>query len=192
MNEAEGEGYVGISNPLPGVVVPLDMGQYPEGIIVQRGAWFGSITAPSGNDVRVTTIWGLRNASCAAQCCGGISLLMQDIREVQGNYAFITANGTILEQDLKAGETIIVEQNSILGYTGNVRLSVKQSGGLLECCCSGQGCFNTQLTSPGKIWLQSMLNRQIARCGCRSSRPPRRRRRRGQRGAPETQDEMER
>ena len=39
VNEAEGEGYVGISNPLPGVVVPLDMGQFPEGIIVQRRAW---------------------------------------------------------------------------------------------------------------------------------------------------------
>ena len=157
VNESEGEGYVGISNPKPGVVVPLDMGQFPEGIIVQRGAWFGSITsAQTGTDVLVRIIWGLKNATCGAACCGGIDLMMQHITGTPGSYAFVSANGTILEQDLQAGETIIVEQNSILGYTGNVSLSVKQSGGVAECCCSGQGCFNTQLTGPGKIWLQSM------------------------------------
>ena len=190
VNEAEGEGYVGISNPLPGVVVPLDMGQYPEGIIVQRGAWFGSITAPSGNDVRVTTIWGLRNASCAAQCCGGISLLMQDLRGVQGNYAFVSANGTILEQELQAGETIVVEQNSILGYTGNVLLDVKQSGGIAECCCSGQGCFNTRLTGPGKIWLQSMSIDKLRSVVASQAGPQEKKKKKGGDGAPETQEEM--
>ena len=118
---------------------------------------------------------------------------MQDIRGIQGNYAFVTANGTILEQDLKAGETIIVEQNSILGYTGNVQLTVRKSGGILECCCSGQGCFNTQLTGPGKIWLQSMsIDKLRAVVAAQAGPQEKKKKKKGAEGAPETQDEMER
>ena len=192
VNDADAEGYVGISNPKPGVVVPLDMGQFPEGIIVQRGAWFGSITSPSKQEVGVRVIWGLRNASCGAALCGGVDFMMQHITGGPGNYAFVSANGTILEQNLQAGETIIVEQNSILGYSGNVKLSIKQSGGIAECCFSGQGCFNTQLTGPGKIWLQSMSIAKLRAVVARQAAGDQEQKKKGGNGAPAVHEEMER
>ena len=106
VNDADAEGYVGISNPKPGVVVPLDMGQFPEGIIVQRGAWFGSITSPSQQEVGVRVIWGLRNASCGAACCGGVDFMMQHITGGP-KYAFVSANGTILNKICKQKQSLL-------------------------------------------------------------------------------------
>ena len=93
---------------------------------------------------------------------------------------------------MQAGETIIVEQNSILGYSGNVKLSIKQSGGIAECCCSGQGCFNTQLTGPGKIWLQSMSIAKLRAVVARQAAGDQEQKKKGGKGAPAVHQDMER
>jgi uncharacterized protein (AIM24 family) len=51
---------------------------------------------------------------------------------------------------------ILVDSDSVLCFESSVAIDVQTVGGFLTCCCSGQGLFNTTMTGPGKIWLQSM------------------------------------
>lgn len=157
VNDSDIPGYAGVANPTPGVVVPIDLGKYDryQGILLARDSWFASIPGPNGEKVHVGWEWP-PNATCAQKCCGGTGLIMQKLSGPPGTYAFATANGTILEQQLGPGEEMVVEDRAILGFTPGVRSELTKVGGCMMCCLGGQGCFNTKVIGPGTVWLQSM------------------------------------
>ena len=37
-----------------------------------------------------------------------------------------------------------------------MQFDVKQTGDFVTVCCGGEGCFNTVLTGPGHVYLQSI------------------------------------
>ena len=37
----------------------------------------------------------------------------------------------------------------------SVEFDVRTTGGCCTCCCAGEGLFNTKLTGPGEVFLQS-------------------------------------
>jgi len=69
------------------------------------------------------------------------------------------AGGTILEKELKDGEKLMVDQESLVGWQSTVSLGVRTFAGCMGCCsnvCGGEGCFMATLTGPGRIWITSM------------------------------------
>ena len=155
VNSGSTVGYAGVANPAPGVVVPVNLGRFgPQGVLFVRDSWFLSLPNPASK-VYLSWSWP-KNVSCAAKCCGGGGLIMQKITGNQGDFVFVTANGTILEHNLADGQSLIVEETAVLGFTPGVSVALDQVGGCLMCCVGGQGCFNTKLTGPGTVWLQSM------------------------------------
>ena len=38
----------------------------------------------------------------------------------------------------------------------SVELNIRQAGGFCTCCCGGEGMFNTVMTGPGQVYVQSM------------------------------------
>ena len=59
-------------------------------------------------------------------------------------------------QTLAAGERILVDTDSVLCFERSVGLDVQWVGNIAAMCCGGEGVFNTTLTGPGRIWIQSM------------------------------------
>ena len=57
---------------------------------------------------------------------------------------------------LAAGEKTLVDTDSILCFESSVSIDVQFIGSGIACCCAGEGLFNTQISGPGKIWLQSL------------------------------------
>jgi len=92
--------------------------------------------------------------SMAGMCCGGMSFIVQTL--TGGSWSFLCAMGTVISRELQPGEEIIVDTNSILAFTDQVSIDVRAVGGCGAMCCAGEGAFNTVLTGPGKIFLQSM------------------------------------
>ena len=92
--------------------------------------------------------------SMAGMCCGGVSFIVQTL--TGGSWSFLCAMGTVISRELQPGEEIIVDTNSILAFTDQVSIDVRAVGGCGAMCCAGEGAFNTVLTGPGKIFLQSM------------------------------------
>ena len=66
------------------------------------------------------------------------------------------AMGTVIKKTLRDGETILVDGNSILCFDSSVTVDVRAVGNIAAICCGGEGIFNTELTGPGTIHLQSM------------------------------------
>merc|ERR1712107_956787 len=89
-----------------------------------------------------------------AACCGGMGLFMMTLH---GNgMAFLKAGGTVLQKVLRDGETVVVDQHSILAFENSVKFGVQRVGGCLACFCAGEGMFNATLTGPGFIMVHTM------------------------------------
>ena len=69
--------------------------------------------------------------------------------------AFIGAMGVITHKTLAPGETLLVDTNSLVSWEDSVEFDVRTTGGCCTCCCAGEGLFNTKLTGPGEVFLQS-------------------------------------
>jgi len=48
----------------------------------------------------------------------------------------------------------------LVGYEDTVKLGVAYAGRCFTCFCGGEGLFNTTMTGPGKIYMQSMSFRR--------------------------------
>ncbi len=147
-NKSGDMGYVAITTDIPGVMVPIDM-QAVGMLRCKRGAWVCS----TGRSTQVSAGFN-PSGSLGGQCCAGLDFIMQELKE--GEWSFLSAMGTVVTRELQPGEEIIVDTNSILAMTEGVNVDVRAVGGCGAMCCAGEGAFNTVLTGPGKIWLQSM------------------------------------
>lgn len=149
-NEGSENGYVGMSPNFPGVVIPIDMTEYPS-ILCSRDSYLCSVG--TGEDTVVSA--GFMPAkSCLACCCSGESMVMQKISG--GSMAFAAGMGTIVTKTLEANEELLVDTNSIVAVQDGVTFEVRRTGGCGVMCCGGEGIFNTVLFGPGKVWLESM------------------------------------
>ena len=150
-NNTGGPGYVGITNHLPGTLIPIDMSRYPSGFLCRRDSWVAHI-----NDETRLTIGSVlsSNFSCAAKCCGGMPLIMQKV--IGGAWVFLGAHGTIVQKELQPGEQIVCDGQSIVGMMETVGVEIRGAGTGMAMLCAGEGLFNTVLTGPGLVILESL------------------------------------
>ncbi|KAG8463439.1 hypothetical protein KFE25_004950 [Diacronema lutheri] len=147
---------VGLATNMPmAVVVPIEMDRHAGILNCKRGAYMASDTT-----VRVMPKM-LPSRSCTACLCGGMPPVIQELRGT--GFAVINAGGTIVKQVLAPGQELIVSSDSIVAFTDTVGFDVRQVGSLLTCCCGGEGFFNTVLTGPGTVYLQTLSYERLAR-----------------------------
>ena len=79
------------------------------------------------------------------------------MQKLSGNgTAFAEVDGELVTYELKEGQQIVVDTGNILGFETSVKMDIQQVKGLKNKLLGGEGFFNTVLTGPGKIWLQTM------------------------------------
>lgn len=147
---------MGIAPPWPAKVLPFDMSVYRR-LHVANGAFVGAVASNITFDIKTANSLGVA-------CCGGQGLFFN---EMSGDgVAFLCGGGALTEKTLGAGETLVIDTNSLLAWEPSVTLSVRRAGSVLMCCCGGEGLFLTELTGPGKVWIQPMpltkLKRAVA------------------------------
>jgi len=64
--------------------------------------------------------------------------------------------------ELAPGQSMVVDTGNVLGFTGDVSLRVEKIKGVKNVMFGGEGLFNTVLTGPGTIYLQTMPLANIA------------------------------
>lgn len=85
---------------------------------------------------------------------GGEGFIMQ---KFSGNgMAFLEIDGSIEERELAAGETIIVDSGYIAAMESTCTIDIRMVSGVGNVVFGGEGLFNTVISGPGKIWLQTM------------------------------------
>jgi uncharacterized protein (AIM24 family) len=76
--------------------------------------------------------------------------------------AFVEIDGTLVERKLAPGEKLIVDTGNVAGFTEGVDMDIVPVKGLKNKLLGGEGLFNTILTGPGTVWLQTMPISSVA------------------------------
>ena len=85
---------------------------------------------------------------------GGEGFILQ---KITGNgIAFAEFDGHVVEYDLKPGQQIVVDTGYLAAMDSTCQIDIQAVPGLKNMVFGGEGIFNTVITGPGKIWLQTM------------------------------------
>lgn len=129
-------------------VIPVDMSSPNVNgcLIAQQGAYMASY----GNvDIAISL-----DCNFCRCCCAGLGMVRQKLSG--DGTAFLAATGTIVQKVLEPGETILVDTNCVLAFAETCKLDLRRAGGILGMVGGGEGIFNTTLTGPGLVIVQSM------------------------------------
>jgi uncharacterized protein (AIM24 family) len=153
-NNGQQNGYIGLTPSYPSKIVPINLDDLGGTFYAKPGAFMCSVGGKSQVGFSL-------NTKCGACCWGGAGdpgccqgLMLQKISG--SGFAFLTGGGTILARTLGPDEKVIVDSTSVLGWQGGVKNGIEANCGPCNCCCSGEGMFNTVLTGPGLVLMQSM------------------------------------
>lgn len=91
---------------------------------------------------------------------GGEGFIMQKLSG--RGMAFIEIDGELMEYELAPGQQMIVDTGNVAGYEASVSMDIQTVAGLKNKLLGGEGLFNTVLTGPGRIWLQTMPISNVA------------------------------
>lgn len=142
---AHGPGMVAFGSSFPGRIIPMEVAPGRD-FIVQKRSFLASTTG-----VALDVFF---NRKVGAGIFGGEGFIMQ---RLSGNgTAFVEIDGDLQEYQLGAGQQIIVDTGNVAGMDSTVSIDIQQVSGLKNIALGGEGLFNTILTGPGRIWLQTM------------------------------------
>ena len=96
----------------------------------------------------------------AAGFFGGEGFVLQ---KVSGRgTAFAEFDGHTVEYDLAAGQKIVVDSGHLAAMEATCSMDVQTVSGIKNALLGGEGFFNTVITGPGRIWLQTMPIHNLA------------------------------
>ena len=142
---ANGDGMITFGSSFPGKVVPIEIVPGRE-FIVQKSVFLAS---EAGIELSIHF-----NKKIGAGFFGGEGFIMQKLSG--SGTAFIEIDGELVEYELQAGQKLVVDTGNVAGFESTVAIDIQKVPGVKNMLFGGEGFFNTVLTGPGKIWLQTM------------------------------------
>lgn len=142
---ARGEGMITFGSSFPGQILPLEVTP-GKSFILQKSAFLAS---EAGVQLSMHV-----NQKLGAGFFGGEGFIMQKL--TCNGIAFAEVDGELVEYTLAPGEQMVVDTGYVMGFELSVSMDIQQVKGLKNMVLGGEGLFNTVLTGPGKIWLQTM------------------------------------
>lgn len=142
---ARGDGMIAFGSSFPGKILPLEVSGGRE-LIMQKSSFLASEETV---DLSIAF-----NKKMGAGFFGGEGFIMQKLSG--RGMAFVEIDGDLVEYDLAPGQQIVVDTGNVAGYESTVTMDVRQVPGLKNKLMGGEGLFNTYLTGPGKVMLQTM------------------------------------
>lgn len=140
-----GEGQIAFASSFPGVIRPIEITAGRE-IIVQKRAFLASTEG--------VTLSVHFQKKFGAGLFGGEGFIMQ---RLSGNgLAFIEIDGSAHEYELAAGQSMIVDTGYLAAMDATCSMDIQTVPGIKNMLFGGEGVFNTVVTGPGKIILQTM------------------------------------
>lgn len=142
---AKGDGMIAFGSSFPGQIQAVSIGPDRE-MIVQKSAF---LAAEAGVNLSIHF-----NQKLSAGFFGGEGFIMQ--RLSGSGTAFVEIDGSLMEYQLQDGQQLVVDTGNVAGFELGVKMEIRQVPGLKNKLLGGEGLFNTVLTGPGRVWLQTM------------------------------------
>ena len=67
-----------------------------------------------------------------------------------------------MEYDLQPGQQIVIDSGYLAAMTASCQMDIQTVPGLKNMVFGGEGLFNTVITGPGHVWLQTMPISSVA------------------------------
>ena len=142
---AKGDGLIAFGCSFPGRILPVEVGKGVDMIVQKRSFLAGE----TGVEISVTF-----NKKLGVGLFGGEGFIMQ--RLSGHGMAFIEIDGELIEYNLAPGQQIVVDTGNVAGFESTVTMEIRQVPGMKNKLLGGEGLFNTYLTGPGRVLLQTM------------------------------------
>lgn len=148
---ANGNGMVAFASTVPGVILPIDIAPGND-MIVQKT---GFLAAEPGVELSI-----FFKKKLGAGFFGGEGFIMQRLSG-QGK-AFIAIDGYCKEYILQPGQTITIDTGYLAAMESTCSMDIKMISGAKNVLFGGEGLFNTIVTGPGKVYLQTQPISKLA------------------------------
>lgn len=142
---AHGDGMIAFGSCFPGRIIPIEIGPGKSWILQKRSF----LAAESGVELSIHF-----NKKAKTGVFGGEGFIMQKL--TGSGIAFAEIDGDLVEYELAAGQQMIVDTGNVSGFEETVSIDAHMVKGVKNIMFGGEGVFNTVLTGPGRIWLQTM------------------------------------
>ena len=140
-----GEGMIAFASSLPGEIMALEVAPGKD-YVAQKSAFLASTSG-----VTLSTFF---QKKLGAGFFGGEGFIMQ---KLSGNgTAFIEIDGSAVKYELAAGQQLIVDTGHVVLMSSTCSMDVQTVKGLKNIVLGGEGLFNTVVTGPGEVILQTM------------------------------------
>ncbi len=146
-----GEGLISFASSFPGTIIPFEISSQNE-LIVQKTAFLASEVG-----VELSIFFQKR---LGAGFFGGEGFIMQ---KLSGNgTAFVEFDGDLVTYDLEPGQSMIIDTGYLAAMTSTCTMEIQSVPGLKNKFLGGEGLFNTRVTGPGRIYIQTMPINSVA------------------------------
>ena len=140
-----GPGLIAFASSFPGDIRAFQIGPGRDLIVQKRGF----LAAESGVNLSVHF-----QKKLGAGFFGGEGFIMQ---RLSGNgTAFVEFDGHVVEYELRAGQAIVVDTGYLAAMESTCSMEIQTVPGVKNALFGGEGIFNTVITGPGRVYLQSM------------------------------------
>ncbi|MFZ5974202.1 MAG: TIGR00266 family protein [Bacillota bacterium] len=140
-----GPGMIAFASSFPGSIIPFQISP-GRAMIVQKS---GFLASEAG-----VTLSVFFQKKLGAGFFGGEGFIMQKLSG-EGT-AFVEIDGHCVEYSLGVGQSIMIDTGYLAAMEETVQLSIETVKGIKNMVLGGEGLFNTRVTGPGRIWLQTM------------------------------------
>lgn len=146
-----GEGMIAFASSFPGDIRAFEIGPGREIVVQKRGF------LASEESVELSVFF---QKKLGAGLLGGEGFIMQKLSGT--GIAFAEFDGHVKEYDLAAGQSMVVDTGYLAAMDATCSVEIQTVPGVKNMMFGGEGVFNTVVTGPGRIYLQTMPISNVA------------------------------
>ena len=140
-----GPGMIAFASSFPGSIRAVEITP-DRPVVVQKSGFLASETG-----VELSVFF---QKKAAAGFFGGEGFILQ---KLSGHgTAFLEIDGSVVEYDLQPGQQIVVDTGNLAMLDATCSIDVQTVKGMKNKLFGGEGLFNTVITGPGRVVLQTM------------------------------------
>lgn len=140
-----GNGMIAFASSFPGAIRAFDIEPGKE-MIFQKSAFLAGEAS-----VKLSVHF---NKKLSSGLFGGEGFILQKVSGY--GTMFAEFDGHVVEYELQAGQQIIVDTGHLAAMSSSCTMEIKTVPGVKNILFGGEGLFNTVITGPGHVWLQTM------------------------------------
>lgn len=146
-----GNGLIAFASSFPGSIKAFEVGPGKEYIFQKKAFLAGEV----GVNLSVHF-----QKKFAAGLFGGEGFILQRVSGY--GTVFAEFDGHVVEYELQPGQQIVVDSGYLAAMEATCQMDIQTVSGAKNVLFGGEGLFNTVITGPGHVWLQTMPIMSVA------------------------------